>query len=103
MAQRALTVRPGYREAVEWLVYNDDCTWIWDDEPIISVAAIEAGCIKRSLLVNHTIGSRWQFSAERVYSRCRERQETQLRKPINLSTRNGSSAASRQAVIRSGI
>lgn len=31
--------RPGYREAIEWIAYNDDCTWLNDDEPIISVTA----------------------------------------------------------------
>lgn len=35
--------RPGYREAVEWLVCNDDCYWLsfaeTQDNPIISVAA----------------------------------------------------------------
>ncbi len=29
--------RPGYREAVQWLAYNDDCYWLLND--IISVPA----------------------------------------------------------------
>lgn len=31
--------RPGYREALEWLAGNDDCYWLGDNEPIISVSA----------------------------------------------------------------
>lgn len=31
--------RPGYREAIEWLAGNDDCYWLNDDEPMISVTA----------------------------------------------------------------
>lgn len=31
--------RPGYREAIDWLARNDDCYWLGDDEPMISVAA----------------------------------------------------------------
>ena len=31
--------RPGYREAIEWLASNDDCYWLADDEPMISVSA----------------------------------------------------------------
>lgn len=31
--------RPGYREAIEWLAGNDDCYWLGDDEPMISVSA----------------------------------------------------------------
>lgn len=31
--------RPGYREAIEWVAGNDDCYWLGDDEPIISVCA----------------------------------------------------------------
>lgn len=31
--------RPGYREAIEWLAGNDDCYWLADEEPIISVSA----------------------------------------------------------------
>jgi hypothetical protein len=32
--------RPGYREAVEWLVMNDDCEWLDDhDYGHISVSA----------------------------------------------------------------
>lgn len=30
--------RPGYREAVDWIACNDDCYWLADDEPMISVA-----------------------------------------------------------------
>ena len=29
--------RPGYREAVAWIAYNDDTTWLSDPEPIFSV------------------------------------------------------------------
>lgn len=31
--------RPGYREAIRWMVDNDDTSWIDDEEPIISVTA----------------------------------------------------------------
>jgi hypothetical protein len=31
--------RPGYREAIEWPAYNDDCYWLGDDEPAVSVSA----------------------------------------------------------------
>lgn len=31
--------RPGYREAVEWLAHNDDCYWLADNNPMISVSA----------------------------------------------------------------
>ena len=31
--------RPGYREAIEWIAGNDDCYWLSDKEPIISVTA----------------------------------------------------------------
>lgn len=31
--------RPGYRESIEWLAHNDDCYWLADDEPCISVSA----------------------------------------------------------------
>jgi len=31
--------RPGYREAIEWLAGNDDCYWLGDAEPCISVSA----------------------------------------------------------------
>jgi hypothetical protein len=31
--------RPGYREAVEWIAYNDDTYWLDDAEPIICVTA----------------------------------------------------------------
>jgi len=31
--------RPGYREAIQRMVLNDDTTWVEDDEPIISVTA----------------------------------------------------------------
>ena len=31
--------RPGYREAIEWLAGNDDCYWLGDEEPCMSVAA----------------------------------------------------------------
>lgn len=31
--------RPGYREAVEWLAGNDDCYWLGDAEPCLSVSA----------------------------------------------------------------
>lgn len=31
--------RPGYREAVEWLAGNDDCYWLGDEEPCLSVSA----------------------------------------------------------------
>lgn len=37
--------RPGYREAVEWIALNDDCYWLADEEPIISVTA----CMVRDL------------------------------------------------------
>ena len=30
--------RPGYREAIEWIARNDDCYWLGDDEPIMSVS-----------------------------------------------------------------
>ena len=29
--------RPGYREAVRWIAYNDDAEWTRDAEPVISV------------------------------------------------------------------
>lgn len=32
--------RPGYREAIRWIALNDDCYWLEDDEPIISVTAV---------------------------------------------------------------
>lgn len=32
-----MSKRMGYRESLLWLIYNDDITWIWDDEPIPSV------------------------------------------------------------------
>lgn len=31
--------RPGYREAVDWVAGNDDCYWLGDDEPCMSVTA----------------------------------------------------------------
>lgn len=31
--------RPGYREAIEWLAGNDDCYWLGDAEPVLSVSA----------------------------------------------------------------
>lgn len=31
--------RPGYREAIEWIAGNDDCYWLADESPIISVTA----------------------------------------------------------------
>lgn len=35
--------RPGYREAIRWIVYNDDTEWVRADEdegdPMISVTA----------------------------------------------------------------
>lgn len=31
--------RPGYREAVEWIACNDDCYWLGDPEPMLSVTA----------------------------------------------------------------
>lgn len=31
--------RPGYREAIDWLAGNDDCYWLGDENPAISVAA----------------------------------------------------------------
>ena len=31
--------RPGYREAIKWLALNDDCNWVIDAEPRVSVAA----------------------------------------------------------------
>ena len=31
------TKRPGYREAIEWIAHNDDCTWLDDEYPALSV------------------------------------------------------------------
>jgi len=31
--------RPGYREAIDWLAGNDDCYWLGDEEPCMSVTA----------------------------------------------------------------
>lgn len=31
--------RPGYREAIDWLAQNDDCYWLGDEAPMVSVAA----------------------------------------------------------------
>jgi hypothetical protein len=31
--------RPGYREAIDWLARNDDCCWLADEMPMLSVAA----------------------------------------------------------------
>lgn len=31
--------RPGYREAIEWIACNDDCYWLADPEPGMSVTA----------------------------------------------------------------
>lgn len=31
--------RASYRDAVRWMVYNDDTEWTHDEEPIISVTA----------------------------------------------------------------
>lgn len=31
--------RPGYREAVEWIACNDDCYWLADADPPLSVTA----------------------------------------------------------------
>lgn len=31
--------RPSYKEALRWLALNDDCEWLKDDEPALSVAA----------------------------------------------------------------
>lgn len=31
--------RPGYWEAIGWLARNDDCFWLKDEEPMISVSA----------------------------------------------------------------
>lgn len=31
--------QPRYREAIEWLAYNDDCYWLADHEPVLSVSA----------------------------------------------------------------
>ena len=31
--------RPGYREAIEWLAHNDDCYWLGDNNPSISVSS----------------------------------------------------------------
>jgi hypothetical protein len=31
--------RPGYREAIEWIVCNDDTSWLQDSEPVLSVTA----------------------------------------------------------------
>lgn len=31
--------RPSYKEAIFWLAANDDCYWLLDEEPIISVSA----------------------------------------------------------------
>jgi hypothetical protein len=31
--------RASYKTAVEWMAYNDDTTWLDEDEPIISVSA----------------------------------------------------------------
>lgn len=28
-----------YKQAVQWLIDNDDCYWLKDDEPIMSVSA----------------------------------------------------------------
>jgi hypothetical protein len=30
--------RPGYREAINWLAGNDDCYWLGETEPTMSVA-----------------------------------------------------------------
>lgn len=32
-------LRPGYREAIEWIASNDDCYWLGDHDAIISVSA----------------------------------------------------------------
>jgi hypothetical protein len=37
--------RPGYREALEWIVVNDDCHWLAGEEIIPSVSA----CLIRDL------------------------------------------------------
>lgn len=29
--------RASYREAIRWVVYNDDTDWLDDDEPVVSV------------------------------------------------------------------
>lgn len=31
--------RPGYREAIRWMVLNDDTSWVDDERPIITVTA----------------------------------------------------------------
>jgi hypothetical protein len=31
--------RPGYGEAIDWLARNDDCYWLGDTTPMVSVAA----------------------------------------------------------------
>lgn len=30
--------RPGYREAIDWIAGNDDCYWLAEAEPCISVS-----------------------------------------------------------------
>ena len=35
--------RPGYREAIQWIAANDDCYWLADERPIISVTAAMVG------------------------------------------------------------
>jgi hypothetical protein len=32
-------LRPGYRGAIEWLAYNDDCYWLGDSDPAVAVSA----------------------------------------------------------------
>ena len=54
--------RPGYREAIEWMVLNDDCSWLDDDEPIISVTA----AMVRDL---------WNVSDHKLFADMRRRQQ----------------------------
>lgn len=32
-------IRPSFRAAIEWMARNDDNEWVWDDEPVMSIAA----------------------------------------------------------------
>ena len=42
-------MRPGYREAIEWIACNDDCYWLGDEGASLSVTASVTASMVRDL------------------------------------------------------